>query len=149
MGLLLSILKVLGLGHVTVHEDGFDVKRGPLSAHIVWDEIEEVYGTLTYGYETFSIVLNGERELDLCFDLGKTALISAFMRRLPGFPRDWFSAIRDNGPDDVSLLWKKGQEPPLRASQGLSAAYNELMRVLDPPPPERTLDQDRVGRSNS
>lgn len=99
-GVLLSILGVLGFGHVTVYDDGFEVKRCLKSARFAWGDVEEVSGTLTFGYGTFSIVLSGKKELQLCFDMGTMALISAFVLKLPGFPHDWFSQIRDNGPDD-------------------------------------------------
>lgn len=147
MGLLLSILNVLGFGHVTVSDDGFEVKRCLRSARFAWGEVEEVSGTLFLGYGSFNIVLSGEKELQLCFDAGTMALISAFMLKLPGFPYDWFSRIRDNGPDDFSLLWKRGESPLPEKSQGVAAAYSDLMRVLDPPVPEKTLDRYRVGNS--
>lgn len=74
-----------------------------------------MYGTLSFGYGSFSIVLQGHKELNLCFDLGTTALITAFQLKLPGFPQDWFSQIYAvSDPDDVIRLWKK---PELLAAE--------------------------------
>ena len=135
---------MFGIGRVTVTQEGFTVAWAFRTERFVWDDVEEVCGTLTFGYETFYIVLNGDKALDLCFDFGKTALISAFSLRLPGFPRDWFSRIRDNAPDDYSLLWKREQVTAPQDAGGMPAAYQELMKVLDPYASERVLDRNRA-----
>lgn len=147
MRFLRPLLSVLGVGRIVVDPEGFKVERSLKSERFIWNDVDEVYGTVTFGYGTFSIVLSGGKELQLGFDLGTEALISAFTLKLPGFPHDWFSQVRNNGYDDFSLLWMKSQAAQPQKSQGLSVAYQQLMEALDPPASDKALDLERVGPS--